>query len=124
MRYPNGRITSRDVHTLLGKAFIPNPHNYTKVDHINQDKSDNRLENLRWVTTQENSFNTRAKGYHYNKQYKKFQAGIGINGKIKYLGCHDTEDEARAAYLAAKAVYHVIGKPPPAKIVVKVTLKA
>jgi hypothetical protein len=33
---------------------------------------------------------------------------IKLNGKDKYLGCYDTESEARQAYLEAKAIYHQI----------------
>ena len=41
-------------HRLLAKAFIPNPENKPTVDHINRNKKDNRLENLRWATYSEN----------------------------------------------------------------------
>jgi hypothetical protein len=37
--------------------FIPNPDNLSDVDHINQDRLDNRLENLRWVTHKDNGRN-------------------------------------------------------------------
>lgn len=53
----NGKTKIFTLHRLLAEAFIPNPNNLPEVDHINTNKSDYRLENLRWVTHKENNNN-------------------------------------------------------------------
>lgn len=42
------------VHRLVAEAFLPNPNGYKEVNHINGNKSDNRAENLEWVSLQQN----------------------------------------------------------------------
>ena len=78
------------------------------IDHINRDRSDNRICNLRSVTRQENQFNTNAKGFYWHKQNKKWCAVIHLNNKKINLGCFDTKEEAHEAYLEAKKKYHQI----------------
>jgi len=76
------------------------------IDHINMDKSDNRIENLREVTKQQNSFNTKAKGY--SKVKTGYSSYIRFNGKKIHLGNFKNEIEAKEAYQEAKKLYHVI----------------
>ena len=78
-----------------------------QVDHIDNCKTNNNIENLRVVNNSENQQNRPlSKGYSWNKKQQKYQAGIIINYKKIYLGLHDTEEEARDAYLIGKAKYH------------------
>ena len=78
------------------------------IDHIDGDKTNNNISNLRVVTSQQNSFNTRAKGISWNKCAKKWGARIYLNRKKIHLGYFDTEEEAHNAYLEAKKKYHII----------------
>ena len=45
------------VHRLVATMFIPNPYNLPQVDHINRNRHDNSVENLRWVSRQQNMNN-------------------------------------------------------------------
>ena len=49
------------LHRLIAINFIPNPENKPCIDHINTIRTDNRVENLRWVTKKENSNNPLSK---------------------------------------------------------------
>lgn len=52
-----GRGNKQYIHRLVAITFIPNPHNYTEVDHIDTNGLNNHVENLRWVTHEQNMSN-------------------------------------------------------------------
>jgi len=77
------------------------------IDHIDNCRSNNNIENLRVVNNSQNNQNKPlTKGYTWNKNNQKYQAQIKINNKYIYLGLYDTADEAREVYLNAKDKYH------------------
>lgn len=51
--YKNGKRKEYFVHRLVAIMFIPNPYNKPTVNHINENKHDNRVENLEWATQKE-----------------------------------------------------------------------
>ncbi len=105
----DGKVKRHLVHRLVAQAFLEKYSEDLQVDHIDGCRINNKLENLRMVTPQQNHFNrTKAKGYSWNKTSKKWIAYIKVNGKTKNLGCFDTESEARDSYLAAKKILHII----------------
>ena len=50
----NGTRLTKAVHRLVAEVRLPNPENLPEVDHINNIRDDNRLENLMWVTKEQN----------------------------------------------------------------------
>jgi len=92
------------IHRLIAIYFMDNPNKYQCVDHINEKKTDNRIENLRWVTKSDNTRNGKnwgecLKGVYFNKKNNKFHAQISINNKKKHLGYFKNEEDAHNVYM-------------------------
>lgn len=54
IQYAEGKREVEYVHRIIATVFIPNPYNKKQVDHINEDRKDNRVDNLCWATGKEN----------------------------------------------------------------------
>lgn len=97
------------IHRLLAIAFIDNPDNLKEIDHINQVKTDNRVDNLRWCSRENNNRNrkkwegtsSKYRGVSWDNCNNKWMASIRLNGKKKNLGLFITEEEAKDAWKKA-----------------------
>ena len=85
-----------------------------EIDHINQDPTDNRIENLRDITNSENNKNRTLQknnkvnfnGVFFDKQTSRYRAQIKVDGVKKCLGRYDTLKEAIAARKVADINYN------------------
>ena len=92
------------IHRLVMQEFTNNPENKEFVDHIDHDKTNNCLTNLRWATNSENQMNSikqrntnnKYKGVHF--EHGRWRVRIKTNGKFKHVGLFDDEKEAARAY--------------------------
>jgi len=92
------------IHRLMGETFLDNPTNLRNIDHINRDKLDNRIENLRWFSQEDNMLNRhQVLNVFFNKDKNRWIAKSGL----KIIGQFKTEDEAKASkygFLIAKGI--------------------
>ncbi len=89
-----------------------------EIDHINREKDDNRLENLRLATraqqcqNQNSRINSSTGFLGVYKKKLKYQAAITVNGVKHYLGSFSSPELAHSAYLLAKASLHTFNPTP------------
>jgi len=104
----NGKRKLCTVHKLVAMAFLNHIPCGRKlvIDHINEDKLDNNLENLQILTMRENiskskllkNKTSKYTGVCWKKKNRKWCASIHINGTRKHLGLFEFEYEAHLAY--------------------------
>ena len=88
----NGKAKSFRLHRLVAKAFLPNPNNLPQIDHIDNNKENNHVDNLQWVTA------------HQNAQ-KRNDDGLLINDK----GFEDSQSTTVVCFTPDKQVYQIYG---------------
>lgn len=94
------------VHMLVAEAFMDEKQPKMQIDHIDRNKWNNYLNNLRYVTQSENRYNMNSykdsksnyKGVSWHKASNKWTAKIRKNKKDRYIGLFESEIEAALAY--------------------------
>ncbi len=89
------------VHRLVAMAFIPNPDNLPQVDHLDRDRNNNYVDNLKWSTCSQNvknrGFSNRYTGV-YKRKNNKWMASIKLGKRLHYLGYYNCELSAALAF--------------------------
>ena len=113
--YKNKKRKCCKVHRLVGLTFIPNPNNYPDIDHIDRNKKNNCVENLRWCDVEMNNVNkpkrkdntTGFKNICFDKVKKKYVVYIKRN--YNYI-THKFFNTIEEAILHRNAVLDELGE--------------
>ena len=96
----SGKSKSKLVHCVVAEAFVPNPDNMREVDHINRNRTDNRVENLRWSTRRDNCLNTHR---HDREMYgitlvkNRYKVRLTFHNRNITIGRYRILDDAKKA---------------------------
>ena len=110
----DGKHKQKKVHQLVAEAFLTNPENKRTVDHIDSDRKNNCIGNLRFATHSENSRNTSKRanttskyyGVCFHKNADKWVAQIQIGGRRKHLGYFTDEKQGAEVFNKAAAEFY------------------
>ena len=103
----NGKKHNYKIHRLVAREFLDNPNNKKCVDHINHDRTDNHVWNLRWCSHSDNNRNVTKQqntssmylGVSWHKLKNKWICRVrDENSKLKHLGYFENEKEAAQKY--------------------------
>lgn len=130
--YKRGRKLGRPVGSISAKGYLQvcingSPHYVHRIvwalhgkesapvlDHINGNKTDNRIENLRAATYSQNGMNrtlnsnstSKIKGVYWYKNAQKWRGVVQLDGKQHHAGYFATKEEATVAVVAMRAQLH------------------
>lgn len=85
-----GATSKKLIHRLAAQAFIPNPENKLEVNHIDEDKTNNKVDNLEWATRQENNNH----GTHNEK--------VSKSNSIPIIATHIKSEDSKEFYGASE----------------------
>lgn len=98
----HGIIRQTLIHRLIAEHFILNPNKKHQVNHIDEDKLNNSISNLEWVTHRENIEHSltkkgvsKIKGVNWINRSQSYQCSIFLNRKKHYLGTYKDIEKAK-----------------------------
>ena len=111
--YKNKIRTTSRIRKLVAQAFLTNHDDKLCVDHIDRNRLNNHISNLRYATKSENGMNqskrsdntSGIKGVNFHKTNKKWRAQITKDGRKIFLGYFESKEEAIEARSKAEEKY-------------------
>lgn len=114
----NGKSKPIRIHQLVAEAFLTKAHHDDVVDHIDRDKLNNSIANLRYITKRENTIHGSLSEFREDKTSKYvgvtrtsdgkyWQSYKVMDGKRHYLGSYKKEEHAAKAYQEGRKLYKV-----------------
>ena len=112
--YRDIRLHKKQIYAHRAVFLIHHGYVPERLDHINGDKADNRIENLRPASASENGYNrkrrsdtaAKAKNITWCKKDRRWLVRVNANGSAVYVGSFSALDEAKSAATAARIQYH------------------
>ena len=94
--------TTHHIHVLVANEWLPNPDERTRVEHMDHNKINNQITNLRWISKREHKRNNRNTseymGVSFNKASNNWQAHIKEGHDNVCIGFFETAKQAARAY--------------------------
>ena len=111
--FNDGDIGKKSIHKMVANAFILNPENKRCVNHIDHNRTNNNVSNLRYATDSENCQNcsmtprntSGAIGVCFNPKNNKWKSTIKVNGRQKHLGYFVLKEDAIRVRQEAEILY-------------------
>lgn len=103
--YKDGKVKNHVIHRLVALTYIPNPNNLPEIDHIDTNRQNNNINNLRWCTRKENC----------NNPLSLKHAGDSRKGERHYLYGKSLSEEIKAKMSISK-----IGHPTSKETRIKI----
>ena len=94
--YEDGKVKNKYIHRLVAEAFIPNENNYLEINHKDENKTNNHVENLEWCTRRHNNNHGTRIERVVQKQSKKVRAVNVETGEVLIFS--STNEAGRKGY--------------------------
>ena len=100
--FKNGKSKQFFVHRLVAEAYIPNPDNLPQVDHIDNDKNHNHINNLQWITNRDNCRKSKNKPilqFDLNGNFvKEWECTADVGKEVRHNIRHCLKGRTKTAY--------------------------